>query len=413
MDQDNFGMAVIPAMAGFFLFGKRVKVQEIQEEKPFQLPAVIMSDNSVPTGVTRYLMASPLVTSVTKYMKKMEKQPTTGVAKYVLRQTIAERNAPAQTGVSKYLSKVGKAGTTLKRTTVDKYLLKQELSQNNIPALTGVAKYEAELNLVERKKAAAVLIQRYREQEETAALAASAAAAAAYELVKQSVEQIEQEVEMVAVTGVGKYFQKQTEQLKKKPKATSVSKYIAKKIVLDSQKPTISLSKVGKYLRAQELAQCNKSTPTGVAKYLSKQQAVTINRVAKQKLVESGVARYLTTQAVIESKKPMLSGVARYMKKQAQNIQESILSLPDHSQDSLVESVLEGEFIPAKSATSATGVSKYLEKQSASVTVDNVSEKDKETGVSRYLNKQSTSPVTKSIASAVTGVDRYLSNKAA
>ena len=173
MNQPNFGLAVIPAMAGFLSFGKRAKVQEIQEEKAIQLPAVINNTSEdVKTGVARYLLSSPLVTTVTRYMKKNEKQTMTGVTKYVLRQAIAERSAPPPTGVAKYLAKSAKQPPRRKKTGVDKYLAKQELALPNLAALTGVARYEAEQDLIAKRKAAAVLIQKYKKNEELAAVAA-------------------------------------------------------------------------------------------------------------------------------------------------------------------------------------------------------------------------------------------------
>lgn len=70
MNQHNFGVAIVPAMAGFFLFGKRAKVREIHEVIPQQLPAVVPNVPNSLTGVAKYLLSAPLVTSVAKYMKK-------------------------------------------------------------------------------------------------------------------------------------------------------------------------------------------------------------------------------------------------------------------------------------------------------------------------------------------------------
>jgi hypothetical protein len=159
MNQTNFGVAVIPTMTGFFSFGKRAKVREIQEALPKHLPAVIKADDNSLTGVAKYLLAAPLVTSVTKYMKKQEKHPITGVAKYVLRQTIADRNAPLPTGVTKYLALAAKQPVAPRKSGVAKYLAKQALAAPNLDLLTGVAKYQAEQDLIAKKKAIAVKIQ--------------------------------------------------------------------------------------------------------------------------------------------------------------------------------------------------------------------------------------------------------------
>jgi hypothetical protein len=194
--------------------------------------------------------------------------------------------------------------------------------------------------------------------------------------------------------------------------------------VLDSQKPVITLSKVGKYLQEQSLAQSKKANPTGVARYLSKQQAVVKVVSPKVKFVPSGVARYLSAQAVVESNKPVVSGVAKYMEKQAQISSSNVTKLIDqrvvHAQETAnveIETCLEGEFIPAGDfiPTNATGVSKYLEKQSAAVVaVASEIAKESITGVSRYLEKQVHS-VKHSIvttSSTATSVDRYLLNRA-
>ena len=182
MSQNDFGGTVFPAMAGFFLFGKRAKVQEIQQDKSQQLPAVVTKENNGLTSVSRYLLTAPVVTSVAKYVKKTEKQQMSGVAKYLLRQTIAEKNAPEQSGVSKYVAKVAKEPGSPRKSGVEKYLAKQEWERKNAPALTGVAKYEANQNMLARKKAALELAKKYRDAEEEAArIARETAIEAAYE----------------------------------------------------------------------------------------------------------------------------------------------------------------------------------------------------------------------------------------
>ena len=421
MNQQNFGGAVIPAMAGFFLFGKRAKVQEIQQEKPLQLPAVVKTESNGLTGVARYLVSTPLITSVSKYLNKKEKQPITGVAKYVLRQAIADRNAPPATGVSKYLANAAKQPPARKKSGVEKYLAKQELATQSLAALTGVARYEAEQNLAAKKKATAAMVQRYKEVDEKAAKAAREAAEAAYESSKYVQAQEGHDVVVVpAATRVGRYMQEQAELSKKRPKATGVSKYLARQIVLNSQKPAVTISKVGKYLREQTLAQSGKPMPTGVAKYLSKQHVAAKIAIPKAKPVPSGVERYLKTQAVVDSNRPVLSGVAKYMEKQAQlegNKPKKIEHSVVYEQELVTETAtcLEGEFIPASDfiPPNATGVSRYLEKQGAVVTVAKEIAQESVTGVSRYLEKQVNSvKLTLAPVCSSTGVDRYLLNKA-
>lgn len=413
MAQHDFGAAVIPAMAGF-LFWKRAKVQEIQEVKAPQLPAVIKTGE---TGVTRYLKSTPLVTSVAKYMKKNEKQSISGVAKYVLRQSITERNAPSPTGVAKYLANASKQPAGCKKSGVAKYLTKQELAAPNLATLTGVARYEAEQALIDRKKAAAAMVQKFKEDEEVAAVkAAKEATEAAYESYRLTVAQEDHTEEApAAATRVGRYLQQQTALYDKRPKATGVSKYIANKIALDIQKPTETISKVSKYLKEQALAESKKPNPTGVAKYLSKQKAVVRTVKPKESRIESGVARYLATQAVADSNKPSLSGVAKYLDKQARLEQSSTLRLTDYSLEQAgfeSEKCLEGEFIPAGDYKPRTGVSRYLEKHDAVVAVSTVNATGSSTGVSRYLDKQVKSSH-QTLISNPTGVDRYLLNRAA
>ena len=410
MNQIDFGRAaVIPAMAGFFFFGKRVKVQEIHEESPSQLPTVVKNDSNGQTGVARYLLSAPLVTTVTKYVKKSEKQHMTGVAKYVLRQKIAEKNAPVQTGVSKYLVKVAKGQSGCQKTGVDKYLLKQEWAVRNASVLTGVAKYQEEQDAVVRKKAAVELVKKYREAEAEAAKVAKETAQAAYITSRLAEKELGDMVEAPAATRVGRYLQAQQAVALVNAEPTGVAKYLARQIIIGSQKPT--LSKVSKYLRDQSLHQIKKPsvTVTGVAKYLSRQPPTIGPVPVKDKPVESGVARYLAAQEAVESTKPIQSGVSKYLHKQAQ------LALAASKQpEGNIEKCLEGEFIPANEYVPArtTGVSRYLDKQVVMVVPATETTKGRVTGVSRYLDKQS-SLVNQSLAVApITGVDRYLKKRA-
>lgn len=389
MSSNDFGGAVIPAMAGFFLFGKRAKVQETQQNKPQQLPMVLTTDPNGLTGVARYLISTPLVTGVAKYMKKKEKKPVTGVEIYVLRQSIAEKNIPAPTGVAKYLAKVAKEAPKRKKTGVDKYVAKQELGAINFSTLTGVAKYEADQELCAKKQAATTMIKKYLDEEKAAVIAAREAANVAYEASKNGVREDMLQAEEPAKTRVGRYLQEQAASSKKRPKVTGVARYLAKQIALDSQKP--SISGVSRYLREQSVVLSKKPNPTGVARYLSKQHSAPVS-APKVTLPQSGVARYLASQSMSENNKPSLSGVAKYMERQAQLDKErarvghgNLLGYEEAHVEA--EQCLEGEFIPANDYSTATGVSRYLERQVRSV-------------------KQSLT------TSAPTGVDRYLLNRA-
>ena len=413
MDRNDFGGAVIPAMAGFFLFGKRAKVQEIQEEKPKQLPVLAKNETDGVTGVTRYLLSAPVISGVAKYIKKSEKHSTTGVAKYVLRQTIAERSAPVPSSVSKYLLKVAKEPQTPKKTGVEKYLAKQEKERQSAIPSTGVARYQAAQDLVAKKKAAAELIQKFRETEEASAIAAKEAAAAAYEASRDfsKEEGNNLEVETSQTTRVGRYLKEQ-DAVHNNKKATGVAKYLARQIIIDSQKPT--LSKVAKYLQSQSLTEKSKPKLTGVSKYLSKQQTTEKTKVYKESAkVSSSVSRYLAAQEELESLKPKQSSVSKYLERQAKLIAmmpEKRLEAPK----AVSQECLEGEFIPASEfvANRATGVSRYIENQGEVVSVAKEVAKERITGVSRYIDRQVESVKKSLLTTPLTGVDRYLLNKA-
>lgn len=383
MNHQNFGSAVIPAMAGFFLFGKRAKVQEIQAEK-YQLPAVV-ENPAGGTGVSRYLMTVPVVSGVAKYLNKKDKDPVTGVSVYVLRQTIAERNAPAVTSVAKYLTKVAKELPHAK-STVDKYLVKQDFAAKKVSSLTGVARYEAEQNLLERKKAAVALTQKYRDEEAAAMLAKQKAAAKELKITKKQIKDAEAAIiaqKKEASTGVGRYLQQTG--MKPDKQSTGVSRYISKKIIADSQKP--ALSKVSRYIGGQS-ASSKKTFLTGVARYLSKQPVATKPSPAKEKLLPSGVSRYLATQTEVEQHKPAVTGVAKYLDNAAKQESSKIKKLENLSKlaAEAVGKSVEGEFIPANSFYANTGVSRYLERQGlTAVTAVNTFAGGKATGVDRYL----------------------------
>lgn len=420
MSQNDFGGTVFPAMAGFFLFGKRAKVQEIQQEKSQQLPAVVTKDNNSLTSVSRYLLTAPVVTSVAKYVKKTEKQRMSGVAKYLLRQSIAEKNAPEQSGVSKYVAKVAKEPYAPKKSGVEKYLAKQEWERKKAPSLTGVAKYEANQNFLARKKAALELAKKYRDaEEEVARLARDAAIEATYEATKTMIAEDHSNSgeEAVSTTRVGRYLQ-QKEESSKNTGSTGVSRYLAKQIILDSQKP--KLSKVEKYLQEQSLSINKKPSLTGVAKYLFKQPAASKANVVKEVVAPSRVSLYIASQEENEKIKPKLSGVSRYLENQVRLTLENrvettiIPSFEEEIATDIIEKCLEGEFIPANEFISSipTGVSRYLEKQGAVVNITKESTKEKLTGVSRYIENQVEQVKEKLAVVPLTGVDRYMLKKA-
>jgi hypothetical protein len=423
MSQNDFGGAVIPAMAGL-LFWKKAKVQEIRQEPIQQLPAVIAVNSNTLTGVARYLSTLPSVTGVSKYLKHIEKNQISGVEKYLLRQSIGEKNAPRPTTVSKYLATVANSPSGKQKTTVDKYLLNLEFLAKQQVGLTGVARYQAEQSIFEKRKKAAELIERYIKAEKEAALAAAELKRVAYE------QRLQEEIdtpETPAATGLGRYIQKHA---KSDAKTTGVARYIAKQIIAESQKP--QLSSVAKYLRNQNLHTASKPTVTGVAKYLAQLDKLPA-KPKKVKLPPSRVDRYLDELEKSERLKPKLSGVAKYLEKVSKFKQDQpVLSLPSQGAvDGLdQQKCLEGEFIPAANETTEprklTGVSRYVKQQEAQVSnadISNMTPSEKaeitvtggaSTGVSRYLESHSVkaNPANSIVSNRKTGVDRYLQSRA-
>ena len=129
---------------------------------------------------------------------------------------------------------------------------------------------------------------------------------------------------------------------------------------------------------------------------------------ATVQLANSGVAKYLANLTDGESAKPALSGVAKYLENQAKQQQIKTLGLPNLSPGQAGLAAIEGEFIPANSFGQATGVSRYLDRQGsvAAVSTENL------TGVSRYLANQGNPAKQQVTRPAVTGVDRYMMNRA-
>lgn len=385
------------------------------------------------TGVGRYLSARPVESGVSKYLKKNNSQPITGVGKYLVVQSIKGREVTRVTGVSKYLarfdSETSASGVAKyvakqiintkylpKRTTVGRYITRQEIAEAKLAALTGVAKYQAEQDLLQRKIDAQKLIERYREEEVRIAAEKAAALAVQQEAVVEDGQFVEIQ-ETPAETRVGRYFQEKARIESQKPAVSKVAKYIAQQVVQENLKPRQSgvskylaksrvytpkpvVSGVSKYLEAQ--AQIAKTKPvfSGVAKYLIRQRLSIPSMPAKA----SGVAKYLAKHpqalgdAVVTAKKPVtrqsgLTGVAQYLGRQndaANNDKFGRAGVP-------AERCLEGEFIPADEA---------LENDAAK------SKKAKATRVSKYINEQQ-APATKPAgARKPTGVEKYLQQTA-
>ena len=293
MDQNNLSGLFLPAVAGLFFFMKRPKVEEGEEVKTVY--PVYTRDPSGLTGVAKYLdnqaallLASisaneqakqesvKLVSGVARYLESSEHSATSGVAKYVLRQAIAEKQKKQTfkeaevTGVEKYLK-----------------------NKKEKPGLSGVAKYlKHQASLPQPSKVAKYLAKQ-------AILAATQTTE-----IKQSVMHFE-------VTGVAKYLQHQ-ESL---PQPTRVAKYMAKQVALAAlqvkQAEVEVTTGVAKYLQHQE----SLPQPSRVAKYMAKQAALAAKQVTLPvaQLVPTGVAKYLQHQASL----PQISRVSKYMVRQA------------------------------------------------------------------------------------------------
>ena len=288
MDQNNLSGLFLPAVAGLFFFMKRPKAEEVKTVYP-----VYTRDPSGLTGVAKYLdhqeqevalLASinaneqanqePVqsVSSVARYLESHEHSATSGVAKYVLRQAIAEKQK------KQTLKEIEVTG-------VEKYLK----NKKEAPGLSGVAKY---LKHQESKPQPSKVAKYLAKQ---AILAASE--------IKQSVKQFE-------ATGVAKYLQQQ-ESL---PQPSKVAKYMAKQAALAAlqvKQVEVEVTGVAKYLQHLE----SLPQPSRVAKYMAKQAALAAEQVKQPapQIGPTGVAKYLQQQASL----PQISRVAKYMVRQA------------------------------------------------------------------------------------------------
>lgn len=171
------------------------------------------------TGVSRYLESQPVgLSRVEKYLKSQEQNHPSGVAKYLARQAIAERNKPivVLSGVEKYL-KNNKDNTLViaaKKTGVEKYLATQDKTP-----MSRVAKYALQKAIEERNtpaKPKTTRVESYLQSlpETTTSsvskyLARQAAVAPKQEQIEVLSPSIEVVVNDVALTGVAKYLQAQ------------------------------------------------------------------------------------------------------------------------------------------------------------------------------------------------------------
>ena len=295
MEQNNLSGLFFPAVAGLFFFMKRPKIEEIEEAKT-DYP-VYTKDPSGLTGVAKYLdkqeatlLASrsaneeedqepvQLVSGVARYLQGQEHSPTSGVTKYLLRQSLAAKQKKE----------------TLKETEVtgvEKYLK----NKKEAPGLSGVAKYlKHQESLPQPSKVAKYLAKQ-------AILAAT------------QTKEIQQSAKQFEATGVAKYLQHQ-ESL---PQPSRVAKYMAKQAALAAlqvkhvKQAEVEVTGVAKYLQHLE----SLPQPSRVAKYMAKQAALAAKQVKQPEaqIGPTGVAKYLQHQASL----PQISRVAKYMVRQA------------------------------------------------------------------------------------------------
>ena len=271
MNQNYLSGLFLPAVAGLFFFFNRSKTEEVEKAEP-----VYSRDSDGLTGVAKYLEkqkklqlesqianqdvtqvsnqedALPVVSSVSRYLEKLDKSPVSGVRKYMIRQALAEKEAkqaaaqPEVTGVAKYL-KNQKQKPALSG--VAKYLKHQE----NQPKPSKVAKYMAKqvLAIKQQEKQVTVTqveatgVAKYLKHQESLPQASRVAKYMAKQaLVAKQAKQNEVQIE---VTGVAKYLIHQESM----PQASRVAKYVARQDIASRLKPVVVETGVEKYMRSQ------------------------------------------------------------------------------------------------------------------------------------------------------------------
>lgn len=203
---------------GFFssLFGARS--EDAYSTSSTRNAIVSVADSSTgQTGVSRYLDNQPAgLSSVEKYLKTQEQNQPSGVAKYLARQAIAERNKPVVTlsGVEKYLkNNKDSVSVVVKRTGVEKYLATQDKTP-----MSRVAKYALQKSIEERNapaKPKATRVESYLQSlpETTTSSVSKYLAKQALTVATQTKAEVAAVVEAivndVALTGVEKYLKAQ------------------------------------------------------------------------------------------------------------------------------------------------------------------------------------------------------------
>lgn len=292
-------------------FGIAAESQKTESESVYRVCA---GDPNGLSGVAKYLQsqetllakqnaerleklaAQAAASGVAKYLDHREqKSPMTSVARYALRQAIAERQAQKENPAL--------ANTT---TGVDKYLRNRKA----VPVISGVEKYlKRQEALPQPSKVAKYMAKVAREAKSGSATT------------------------QAGLTGVAKYLQHQASL----PQPSKVARYMAKQAVLaalqaKSVVPDARLTGVASYLKHQETL----PQPSKVAKYMARQafldaqqtKTITVKRseTGVDKYVKyqdtlpqpSKVAKYMARQTLAEQHKPVetVTGVEKYMREQ-------------------------------------------------------------------------------------------------
>ncbi len=263
MNKENSNGFFFPAVAGLFFFLNRSKSEDIYKTET-NYP-VYTADDSGKTGVAKYLdnqntlllaeistidNSQQPVSGVEKYLNSLDKSPASGVSKYVLRQSIAEKQKnqllgiPEVTGVEKYLKTLKPAPAL---TGVAKYLK----DQANQPELSNVAKYLAKQAAVAALTPKIVKPQlsgvaKYLEHQESLP---QPSRVAKYMAKQEAMTALAAKLitPTVALTGVAKYLDEQAKQ----PQISRVAKYMARQALNDRQQPAKIETSVEKYMRLQ------------------------------------------------------------------------------------------------------------------------------------------------------------------
>lgn len=212
MAYNNLGGLLFPAMTGFLMIQKRF---EAKAKETKTAGAVQPEQPAETTSVDKYLENHAGPTGVSKYIDTVNKSPASGVAKYLLRQSVAQKIAAHQeaklSGVAKYLK-----------------------NQKDIPQASGVTKY-----LINMDRTPATGVAKY----------------VARQIITEKKEKTPEP------TGVEKYMEVQL-----KSRSSSVTKYVAQVAIADRE------MKAKRQEAAENQAEAAKQAAenTGVSKYLRK-----------------------------------------------------------------------------------------------------------------------------------------------